>query len=73
MKIIYELHPADPEANDKFELALIQHGFEMYKALSALQEYVRRIEKGFEDADREAILEYLKECLQSSKIHEIAE
>jgi len=69
MKIIYEFDTSDSDSID--ERKLFENAASMHSALWDIREYIRTIEKGYCEDDKEKIVEKLYNFIWESKMDEI--
>ena len=71
MKVIYEFNPDDYDSNDSNTLKLCQNSYKMYSALTDIQEYIRKLNKGWLDNDIEQIKDNISDFISESGIYDL--
>lgn len=71
MKVIYEYDLDRDDRDDINDLKMVQIGHDMYIALWDIQAYIRSVNKGWNEDDKEKILDTISDFILESKIHEI--
>ena len=71
MKVTYEYDLDRDDRDDLNDLKMVQIGNDMYCALHDIQAYIRTVNKGWIDDDKEKILDTISDFIAESKIYEI--
>jgi len=71
MKVIYEYDIDMDDRSDVNALKMVQIGNDMYLALHDIQDYIRQVNKGWNDDDKEKILDTILDFIAESKIYDI--
>jgi len=67
MKVRYEFK----EPEERSERQLFEISSDMFSALWDIQAYIRELNKGWKEDDREKIIDTIEDLLYNSKINEI--
>jgi len=70
MKVNYEFN-IDENNDDRNELLIYQNAFKFYMSLLNISDYMRELNKGWKDHEKEEMIDNILEILSESNMHEV--